>query len=161
MRPVATTSPGSFRRFPTQETNYEYVGMLSSHTRRPESSGRPPSARGLVLRLLELTEAAEHAVRTVPAWRTWERDRHVEAVEWGPRYRPSVWFGRTTDAERKRLRRCLARLQAFGLVELIGSPGGRRLSNVRFTAAGRAAAERSRRSRESPPPQAKAPSRCP
>ena len=126
----------------SQETNYELGGLSCSPNRCDADLVFSPTVRGLVLALLIRTRAAETALATLPTWRTWERAEAADVIEWGPRYRPSDWFGPTTGAERKRLLRAMSRLQAVGLVELIATPGGRRLSGLRFTPAGREAAER-------------------
>ena len=115
---------------------------MSSPDPRTPPPGFSPCERRILARLLELTTAAENALAALEPWQVRQKTEVRETVEWGPRYVPSVWFGKISEAKRKRYWRALGRLQSAGLVELIGNPKGTRMESVRFTEAGRAATER-------------------
>jgi hypothetical protein len=85
--------------------------------------------------------ARENAIAASPARKPWWGilDRHDDDVAYGPRYKPSAWFGDLTDAERQHYMRGCYRLSKAGLLLVVASTGGR-LERIKLTDAGRAAA---------------------
>ena len=72
----------------------------------------------------------------------WEAEALAELKACGPRWRPSAWFGggeRMPEHLRRRYLRALHRLIDRGLAEYFHGDG-KRLENVKLTAAGRRAA---------------------
>jgi hypothetical protein len=76
--------------------------------------------------------------REPPKWLKYSHHEWEAEAKHGPRYRPTEWFGKLTNAQRQKLLRTVHRLRDRGLVEGTGGEAGQ-LLYLKITANGEAA----------------------
>jgi hypothetical protein len=92
----------------------------------------------LVLMLIAEQHEQARCAREPAAWRKWDHDDWLIAREYGPVFSTIRWFGTLADSEAKRVRclRCVKRLHAASLVEIIKGESGLKIERVKLTERG-------------------------
>ena len=99
----------------------------------------PPEQRMILVECLR-RQREHRKTPPPPKWQIWDRRGRDEQTRHGPRYGSGEWFGEMPEYQRMRFRRAVDALEAAGLIRTWRACG-KRLTNIKLTAAGKTAAE--------------------